>query len=189
MVLTHSSHSKTLNLHHKLLDSTEAISTSSTCESSIATTSDGSGDFSCTEDLDDSSTLVRLRLRRRRWEVHQSVLEVIGQTAIIRLNRMPIPSGVEVYVKCESGNPGGSLKDRLAHGVIEWAEKHGMLRPGQTVIEASSGNTGIGMAMVCASKGYPFVCVMSESFSLERRKLMRFLGARVILTPAKHKAS
>jgi len=86
MVLTHSSHSKTLNLHHKLLDSTEAISTSSTCESSIATTSDGSGDFSCTEDLDDSSTLVRLRLRRRRWEVHQSVLEVIGQTAIIRLN-------------------------------------------------------------------------------------------------------
>ena len=94
-------------------------------------------------------------------------------------------SKADVYVKLESENPGGSIKDRLAIGVIEWAEKHGQLQPGQTVVEASSGNTGIGLAMVCASKGYPLVCVMAESFSIERRKLMRFLGARVIVSEAK----
>lgn len=98
-------------------------------------------------------------------------------------------SGADVYVKLESENPGGSVKDRLAIGVIEWAEKHGQLKPGQTVVEASSGNTGIGLAMVCASKGYPLVVVMSESFSIERRKLMRFLGAKVILTNPAHKGT
>jgi cysteine synthase A len=92
-------------------------------------------------------------------------------------------------VKLESENPGGSVKDRLALGVIEWAEKHGQLKPGQTVVEATSGNTGIGLAMVCASKGYPLVVVMSEAFSIERRKLMRFLGARVILTNPAHKGT
>jgi cysteine synthase A len=94
-----------------------------------------------------------------------------------------------VYVKLESENPGGSLKDRLAYGVIEWAEQHGHLQPGQTIVEASSGNTGIGLAMICASKGYPLVCVMSESFSVERRKVMRFSGAKVILTNPAHKAT
>ena len=89
--------------------------------------------------------------------------------------------GVDIYVKLESENPGGSVKDRLAVGVIEWAEQNGQLKPGQTVVEATSGNTGIGLAMVCARRGYPFVCVMAESFSIERRKLMRFLGARVLL--------
>lgn len=99
------------------------------------------------------------------------------------------PGGVNVYVKCESSNPGGSVKDRLALGVIEWAEREGHLKPGQTVVEASSGNTGIGLAMVCASRGYPLVVVMSEAFSIERRKLMRFLGAQVVLTNPAHKAT
>ncbi|KAL3941798.1 MAG: hypothetical protein SGARI_000475 [Bacillariaceae sp.] len=97
--------------------------------------------------------------------------------------------GVNVYVKLESENPGGSVKDRLAVGIIEWAEKNGQLKPGQTIVEASSGNTGIGLAMVCANKGYPLVCVMAESFSIERRKLMRFLGAQVVLTDPAHKAT
>ena len=120
--------------------------------------------------------------------LHDTVLTTIGSTPLIKLQRMA-PAGVNVYVKVEAFNPGGSVKDRLALGVIQWAEKHGQLKPGQTVVEASSGNTGIGLAVVCASKGYPFVCVMSEAFSLERRKLMRFLGAKVVLTNPAHKGS
>jgi cysteine synthase A len=124
-----------------------------------------------------------------RSAIYNSVVETIGRTPIIKLQRMAPDSKADVYVKLESENPGGSVKDRLAIGVIEWAEKHGHLKPGQTVVEASSGNTGIGLAMVCASKGYPLVCVMSESFSIERRKLMRFLGAKVILTNPAHKGT
>ena len=120
--------------------------------------------------------------------LHESVLTTIGSTPLVKLNKIA-PEGVEVYVKCESFNPMGSVKDRLALGAIEWAEQTGQLKPGTTVVEASSGNTGIGLAMVCAAKGYPFVCVMSESFSIERRKLMRFLGAKVILTNPAHKGS
>ena len=105
--------------------------------------------------------------------VHDSVLTTIGATPLIKLQRLA-PPGVDVFVKCEAINPGGSVKDRLALGAIEWAEQSGALKPGQTVVEASSGNTGIGLAVVCAAKGYPFVCVMSEAFSIERRKLMRF---------------
>mmetsp|Transcript_17356 Transcript_17356/g.32402 ORF Transcript_17356/g.32402 Transcript_17356/m.32402 type:complete len:416 (-) Transcript_17356:135-1382(-) len=125
---------------------------------------------------------------RQPWEIHGSVLECIGQTPIIKLQRMG-PPAVNVYVKCESNNPGGSIKDRLALGIIEWAENTGRLSPGQTVVEASSGNTGIGLAMVCAQKGYPFICVMSENYSIERRKIMRFYGAKVILTPKQHKGT
>jgi len=119
---------------------------------------------------------------------HNSILETIGRTPIVRLNRIA-PEHVNLYVKIESFNPMGSVKDRLALGVIEDAEKSGALSPGQTVIEATSGNTGIGLAMVCACKGYPLVVTMAESFSIERRKLMRFLGARVVLTPASLKGS
>mmetsp|Transcript_9568 Transcript_9568/g.29692 ORF Transcript_9568/g.29692 Transcript_9568/m.29692 type:complete len:528 (+) Transcript_9568:123-1706(+) len=123
-------------------------------------------------------------------QLHESVLTTIGNTPLIKLSdRTVTTKGVNVYVKCEQFNPMSSVKDRLAIGVIEWAEKNGELKPGQTVVEASSGNTGIGLAMVCAAKGYPFVCVMSESFSVERRKLMRFLGAKVILTNPAHKGS
>jgi len=122
------------------------------------------------------------------------IYETIGKTPIVRLKKMLPESegegkGVAVYCKLESENPGGSVKDRLALGIIEWAERNGELKPGQTVVEASSGNTGIGLAMVCASKGYPLVCVMSEAFSIERRKLMRFLGAKVVLTNPAHKAT
>src|SRR5688500_12527952 len=113
----------------------------------------------------------------------QNILETIGNTPVVRLNKLA-PPGVNVYVKVESFNPMGSVKDRLALAVIEDAERSGQLRPGQTVIEATSGNTGIGLAMVCAQKGYPLVIVMGENFSVERRRLMRFLGAKVILTPA-----
>jgi len=120
--------------------------------------------------------------------IHDSVLTTIGKTPVIKLQRMA-PEGVHVFVKCEAFNPMGSVKDRLALGVIEWAERNGEIRPGQTVVEASSGNTGIGLAMVCATRGYPFVCVMAESFSIERRKLMRFLGAKVVLTNPAHKGS
>ena len=112
-----------------------------------------------------------------------SILETVGNTPVVRINHLA-PPDVDLYVKVEAFNPLGSVKDRLALGVIEDAEKTGRLKPGQTVIEASSGNTGIGLAMVCAQKGYPLVIVMAESFSIERRKLMRFLGARVVLTPA-----
>ncbi len=117
-----------------------------------------------------------------------NILETVGNTPIVRINHLA-PEGVELYVKAESFNPGGSVKDRLALGIIEAAERDGTLRPGQTVVEATSGNTGIGLAMVCAAKGYPLVVTMAESFSVERRKLMRFLGAKVILTPASEKGS
>jgi len=119
---------------------------------------------------------------------YDSVLDTIGDTPLIRLSQMA-PSGVNVYVKLESMNPMGSIKDRMAHAVIERAEADGSLRPGQTVIEATSGNTGIGLAMVCARKGYPLVVTMAESFSIERRKLLRFLGAKVVLTPASEKGT
>src|SRR5436305_12738427 len=108
-----------------------------------------------------------------------SILGTVGNTPVVRINRLA-PDHVNLYVKIEAFNPLGSVKDRLALGVIEAAEKSGELKPGQTVIEATSGNTGIGLAMVCAAKGYPFVCTMAETFSVERRKLMRFLGAKVV---------
>lgn len=115
--------------------------------------------------------------------IYNSILETIGRTPIVRINRLA-PPGVKMYVKCEFFNPLASVKDRLAIAVIEDAERSGALKPGQTVVEATSGNTGIALAMVCAAKGYPFVATMAESFSIERRKIMRILGARVILTPA-----
>jgi cysteine synthase A len=118
----------------------------------------------------------------------ENILETVGNTPIVRLNKIG-PKDVNVYVKIESFNPMGSVKDRLALGVITEAEESGALKPGQTVIEATSGNTGIGLSMVCAQKGYPLVVTMAESFSLERRKMMRFLGARVVLTPAALKGS
>jgi cysteine synthase A len=120
--------------------------------------------------------------------IHDSILDTIGDTPVVRLARLA-PAGVEIFAKIESFNPLGSVKDRLSLGVIEAAERDGRLRPGQTVIEATSGNTGIGLAMVCARKGYPLVVVMAESFSVERRRLMRFLGARVVLTPASEKGT
>jgi len=116
-----------------------------------------------------------------------SILETVGNTPAVKINRLA-PEGVNLYVKVEAFNPLGSVKDRLALGVIEEAERTGELKPGQTVIEATSGNTGIGLAMVCAAKGYPLVVTMAESFSIERRKLMRFLGAKVIITPAAERA-
>jgi len=119
---------------------------------------------------------------------YDSVLETIGKTPLIRLSRLAPPS-VGVWVKLESMNPMGSVKDRMANAVIERAEATGELRPGQTVIEATSGNTGIGLAMVCARKGYPLVVTMAESFSIERRKMLRFLGAKVVLTPASEKGT
>lgn len=117
----------------------------------------------------------------------QNILETVGHTPVVRINRLA-PPGVNLYVKIEAFNPLGSVKDRLALGVIEAAEKSGELKPGQTVIEATSGNTGIGLAMVCAAKGYPLVLTMAEPFSVERRKLMRFLGAKVVITPAAERA-
>jgi cysteine synthase A len=119
---------------------------------------------------------------------YQSILGTVGRTPVVRINRLA-PEGVNLWVKIEAFNPLGSVKDRLALGVIEAAERSGELKPGQTVIEATSGNTGIGLAMVCAAKGYPLVLVMAESFSVERRRLMRFLGAKVILTPAALRAT
>jgi cysteine synthase len=122
-----------------------------------------------------------------RMGKYHNILETIGNTPVVRINRLA-PPGVNLYVKIEAFNPLGSVKDRLALGVIEAAEKSGELKPGQTVIEATSGNTGIGLAMVCAAKGYPLVITMAEPFSVERRKLMRFLGAKVIVTPAAERA-
>jgi cysteine synthase A len=116
-----------------------------------------------------------------------SILETIGNTPMVRINRLA-PEGVNLYVKIEAFNPLGSVKDRLALAVIEAGEKSGELKPGQTVVEATSGNTGIGLAMVCAAKGYPCVLTMAEPFSVERRKLMRFLGAKVVITPAAERA-
>ncbi|MCR9138229.1 MAG: cysteine synthase A [Alphaproteobacteria bacterium] len=120
--------------------------------------------------------------------IKQSILETVGQTPIVRINNLG-PKHVELFVKIEAFNPLGSVKDRLALNVIEAAERDGSLKPGQTVIEATSGNTGIGLAMVCAQKGYPLVITMAENFSVERRRMMRFLGAKVILTPASEKGS
>ena len=119
---------------------------------------------------------------------YESILETVGRTPVVRINRLA-PKNVNLWVKVEAFNPLGSVKDRLALGVIEAAERSGQLKPGQTVIEATSGNTGIGLAMVCAARGYPLVVVMAESFSVERRKLMRFLGAKVVLTPAAQRAT
>jgi cysteine synthase len=116
----------------------------------------------------------------------ENILETIGRTPVVKVAKLA-PPGVELFVKLEAFNPLGSIKDRLALGVIEAAERSGELKPGQTVIEATSGNTGIGLAMVCAQKGYPLVITMAENFSVERRKLMRFLGAKVVLTPAAEK--
>jgi cysteine synthase len=114
--------------------------------------------------------------------VYQNILGAIGNTPVVRLQHLA-PEGVELFVKLEAANPMGSVKDRLALGIIEAAEQSGQLKPGQTVIEATSGNTGLGLAMVCAAKGYPLVIVMAENFSLERRKMLRFLGAKVVLSP------
>ena len=115
--------------------------------------------------------------------IYDNILGTIGRTPIVRINRLA-PQHVTMYVKCEFFNPLSSVKDRLALAIIEDAERSGALKPGQTVVEATSGNTGIALAMVCAAKGYPFVATMTETFSIERRKIMRMLGARVILTPA-----
>jgi cysteine synthase A len=114
---------------------------------------------------------------------YANILETIGNTPVVKINKLA-PPDINLFVKVEAFNPLGSVKDRLAFGVIEDAERTGRLKPGQTVIEATSGNTGIGLAMVCAQKGYPLVVTMAETFSVERRKLMRFLGAKVVLTPA-----
>src|ERR1700759_1806819 len=118
---------------------------------------------------------------------YQSILGTVGHTPVVRVNRLA-PAGVNLFVKVEAFNPLGSVKDRLALGVIEAAERSGELKPGQTVIEDTSGNTGIGLAMVCAAKSYPLVVTMAESFSIERRRLMRFLGAKVVITPAAERA-
>lgn len=120
--------------------------------------------------------------------IYDSILGTIGNTPVVKLNRLA-PPNVSVYVKVEAFNPMSSVKDRLAFAIIDDAEKKGLLKPGQTVIEATSGNTGIALAMVCAVKGYPFVATMVETFSIERRKLMRALGAKVILTPAAERGS
>jgi cysteine synthase A len=119
---------------------------------------------------------------------HNSILDTIGNTPLVKLQHLA-PSGVNLYVKVEAFNPMGSVKDRMALAVIEAAERSGELQPGQTVVEATSGNTGIGLAMVCARKGYPLVVTMAENFSVERRRLLRFLGARVVLTPASEKGT
>ena len=121
-------------------------------------------------------------------KLHDSILRTVGNTPIVKLNKLG-PDDVNLYVKVESFNPMGSVKDRLALNVIETAERDGTLEPGQTVVEATSGNTGIGLAMVCAAKGYPLVVTMAESFSVERRRMMRFLGAKVVITPAELKGS
>jgi cysteine synthase A len=120
--------------------------------------------------------------------IYDSILGTIGKTPVVRIQRLA-PKHVTMYVKCEFFNPLGSVKDRLAIGIIEDAERRGTLKPGQTVVEATSGNTGIALAMVCAAKGYPFVAIMTETFSVERRKVMRMLGAKVILTPAAERGS
>jgi cysteine synthase A len=120
--------------------------------------------------------------------IYDSILDTIGRTPVVRVNHVA-PAHVTMYVKCEFFNPAASVKDRLAIAIIEDAERSGALKPGQTVVEATSGNTGIALAMVCAAKGYPFVALMVETFSVERRKIMRMLGAKVILTPAAERGS
>jgi cysteine synthase A len=120
--------------------------------------------------------------------IHDSIVSTIGNTPIVRINQLA-PTGIHLFVKLESFNPMASVKDRLAWAIIKDAESTGQLKPGQTVVEATSGNTGIALAMVCAARGYPFVAVMAETFSVERRKLMRFLGAKVLLSPAAERAT
>jgi len=127
-----------------------------------------------------------IRRTNGRGRLFDSILDTVGDTPVVRVNNLA-PQGVRMFVKCEFFNPGGSVKDRLALNIIEAAERSGALKPGQTVVEATSGNTGIGLAMVCAQKGYPLVITMAESFSVERRRLMRMLGARVVLTPRAQK--
>jgi cysteine synthase len=129
-----------------------------------------------------------LRRTAGRGRLYDSVVDTVGDTPCIRINRLA-PEGVRIYVKAEFFNPAASVKDRLALNIIEDAERRGLLKPGQTVVEATSGNTGIGLAMVCAAKGYPLVVTMADSFSVERRQLMRYLGARVILTPRAEKGT
>lgn len=128
----------------------------------------------------------RVRTTSGRGRLFDSVLDTVGDTPCIRVNNLA-PKGVRMYVKAEAFNPAASVKDRLALNIIEAAERNGTLKPGQTVVEATSGNTGIGLAMVCAQKGYPLVVTMADSFSIERRKLMRVLGAKVVLTPRAQK--
>jgi len=120
--------------------------------------------------------------------LHDDISQTIGRTPVVRINRLA-PSQVTLYVKLEAANPGGSVKDRLALGIIEDAERRGLLKPGATVVEATSGNTGIALALVCAASGYRFVAIMPESFSVERRQIMRAYGAKVVLTPAAERAS
>ncbi|HYO95838.1 MAG TPA: pyridoxal-phosphate dependent enzyme, partial [Polyangiaceae bacterium] len=120
--------------------------------------------------------------------LYDDISQTIGRTPVIRINRLA-PSHVTLYVKVEAANPGGSVKDRLALGIIQDAERRGLLRPGQTVVEGTSGNTGIALALVCAARGYPFVAIMPDSFSVERRQIMRAYGAKVVLTPAAGRAS
>src|SRR5918912_3691441 len=121
-----------------------------------------------------------------RGRLYDSVVDTIGDTPCIRVNRVA-PKHVRLYVKAEFFNPAASVKDRLAMSIIAEGERRGLLKPGQTVVEATSGNTGIGLAMVCAAKGYPLVVTMADSFSVERRQLMRYLGAKVVLTPRAQK--
>src|SRR3954464_5236538 len=128
------------------------------------------------------------RQTRGQGRLYDSIVDTIGNTPCVRINPLA-PKGVTIYVKAEFFNPAASVKDRLAISIIEEAERSGALKPGQTVVEAASGNAGIGLAMVCAAKGYPLVVTMADSFSIERRKLMRFLGAKVVLTPAAHRAT
>ncbi|WP_353475132.1 pyridoxal-phosphate dependent enzyme [Salipiger sp. H15] len=123
---------------------------------------------------------------RGRGRLYDSIVDTVGDTPAVRINHLA-PEGVEIYVKAEFFNPAASVKDRLAMSIIETAEKNGTLKPGQTVVEATSGNTGIGLAMVCAARGYPLVVTMADSFSIERRKLVRMLGAKVVLTPRAEK--
>ncbi|WP_267224324.1 cysteine synthase A [Dyella silvae] len=120
--------------------------------------------------------------------IYDSILDTIGNTPIVRIHRLA-PKHVTMYVKVEAFNPAGSVKDRLAYAIIIDAEQRGQLKPGQTVVEATSGNTGVALAAVCAARGYPFVAVMTETFSIERRKLMRAYGAKVVLTPAAERGS
>lgn len=129
-----------------------------------------------------------IRTTAGRGQLYDSILETVGNTPVVRINNLA-PAGVRMYVKAEFFNPAASVKDRLALGIIEAAERSGRLKPGQTVVEATSGNTGIGLAMVCAQKGYPLVVTMADSFSVERRRLMRFLGAKVVLTPRAQKGT
>ncbi|TIM68866.1 MAG: pyridoxal-phosphate dependent enzyme, partial [Mesorhizobium sp.] len=128
----------------------------------------------------------KIRTTAGRGRLFDSIIDTVGDTPVIRINNLG-PDHVTIYVKAEFFNPAASVKDRLALNIIEEGERSGALKPGQTVVEATSGNTGIGLAMVCAQKGYPLVVTMADSFSVERRKLMRMLGAKVVLTPRAQK--